>query len=292
MRDLRKKNRTKLPKTPSIDQDALLARLMRKHDISYNQALRMSIEIDAEKGIADNSKWKLLKALEDEEMGNMLDKDQISPENIVEYTTTEGEIFNILKLRKEMHRSTVLSSLIGLPIPANLDACNVSDVTSQHPEVISMKKKLEEAEKEKAELKKEKDNLQETLVRVVSIQSDSPPKKKKPPEIQTKKNQVLNKLQKHYELTLLNNGKQRIGLKVFYKTKEVQDILKWGKKKLGVTVAGKTIADRMRTVNKDFGVNAKRGRPPTSVPKQKNKEPITKKLDLDKYDEEFLADDF
>ena len=27
-------------------------------------------------------------------------------------------------------------------------------------------------------------------------------------------------------------------------------------------------------------------------PKQKNKEPITKKLDLDKYDEEFLADDF
>ena len=51
------------------------------------------------------------------------------------------------------------------------------------------------------------------------------------------------------------------------------------------------IANRMHTVNKDFGVN-KRGRPPTSVPKQKNKEPITKKLDLDKYDEEFLADDF
>ena len=84
MRDSRKKNKTKLPETPSIDEDSFIVELMRKHDISYNQALRMSIEIDAEKGIADNSKWKLLQALEDEEMGDMMDKDQISPENIVE----------------------------------------------------------------------------------------------------------------------------------------------------------------------------------------------------------------
>ena len=77
----------------------------------------------------------------------------------------------------------------------------------------------------------------------------------------------------------------------------MQDILKWGQETFGIPMRGKkrvslrSIAGRMRTVNKHFGVN-KRGRPPTSVPKQKNKEPITKKMELDKYDEEFLADDF
>ena len=47
-----------------------------------------------------------------------------------------------------------------------------------------------------------------------------------PPSPETKKTKILNKIQKQYELILLGNGKQKIGLKVFYKTKEVQDILK------------------------------------------------------------------
>ena len=50
-----------------------------------------------------------------------------------------------------------------------------------------------------------------------------------PPSPETKKTKILNKIQKQYELILLGNGKQKIGLKVFYKTKEVQDILKWVK---------------------------------------------------------------
>ena len=58
------------------------------------------------------------------------DKDQISPENIVEYTNTNGETFDVEKIRKEMNRSSLLSSIIGLPIPVDLDACSVSDVTS------------------------------------------------------------------------------------------------------------------------------------------------------------------
>ena len=47
-----------------------------------------------------------------------------------------------------------------------------------------------------------------------------------PPSPETKKTKILNKIQKQYELIYLGNGKQKIGLKVFYKTKEVQDILK------------------------------------------------------------------
>jgi hypothetical protein len=152
-------------KTPAIDQDSFLVGLMNKHNISYNQALRMSIEMDAEKGIADNSKWKLLQALEDEEMENMLDKDQISPEKIVEYTTTEGEIFNVLKLKKEMHRSTMLSSLLGLPIPTNLDACNVSDVTSQHPEILRLKKEIADRDKKLENQDKELENRDKQIVK-------------------------------------------------------------------------------------------------------------------------------
>jgi len=236
--------------------------------------------------------------IEDKGLIKFPDKDQISPENIVEYTTTGGEIFNILKLRKEMHRSSVLSSLIGLPIPANLDACGASDVTNQHPDVLSLKKKLEEAEKRESKLKKEKDNIQETLVRVVSIQNHSSSKRKKPTTPDTKKTLILNKIKTQYSLTFLNNGKQKISEKVYYKTKELQDILKWGQKTHGVPLRGKkrvsfrSIAGRMRKVHKHFKVN-KRGRPPkTSVLKPKTEEPITKKMDLHKYDEEFLADDF
>ena len=45
-----------------------------------------------------------------------------------------------------------------------------------------------------------------------------------PPSPETKKTKILNKIQKQYELSLLGNDKQKIGLKDFYKTEEVQDI--------------------------------------------------------------------
>ena len=117
-----------------------------------------------------------------------------------------------------------------------------------------------------------------------------------PPSPETKKTKILNKIQKQYELILLGNGKQKIGLKVFYKTKEVQDILKWGKETLGIPMRGEKvisyqgIANRMHTVNKDFGVN-KKGRPETFVPKPKIKS-LLLKVDLDELDEEFLKEGF
>ena len=55
-------------------------------------------------------------------------------------------------------------------------------------------------------------------------------------------------------------------------------------------VSPKTIADRMRTVNKDFGVNT-RGRPKTFVPKPITKQPSATKPDLEKFAEDFLKDD-
>ena len=154
----------------------------------------------------------------------------------------------------------------------------------------------ENEKKEKAELKKtiaevvkEKEKVEETLVRVVTIQSH-------PPSPETKKTKILNKIQKQYKLILLGNGKQKIGLKVFYKTKEVQDILKWGQKTHDIPLRGKkaisrkAIADRMRTVNKDFKVNTL-GRPTTFVPKPKIKS-LLLKVDLDELDEEFLKEGF
>ena len=85
-------------------------------------------------------------------------------------------------------------------------------------------------------------------------------------------------------------------MKVFYKTKEVQDILKWRKETLGIPMRGEKaisyqgIANRMHTVNKDFGVN-KKGRPETFVPKPKIKS-LLLKVDLDELDEEFLKEGF
>ena len=117
-----------------------------------------------------------------------------------------------------------------------------------------------------------------------------------PPSPETKKTKILNKIQKQYKLILLGNGKQKIGLKVFYKTKEVQDILKWGKETLGIPMRGEKaisyqgIVNRMHTVNKDFGVN-KKGRPETFVPKPKIKS-LLLKVDLDELDEEFLKEGF
>ena len=224
---------------------------MKKHDISYEQALKMSIQMDAKKDIFNVSKMNLLHQLNDSEnlgthqlsegvdmTGKELrvysEKDQISPENVVEYTNINGETFDVEKIREEMSRSSLLSSMIGLPLSGDLDSCRVSDVTSQHPDVLRMKKELEKEKKEKAELKKtiadvvkEKEKVEETLVRVVTIQSH-------PPSHETKKTKILNKIQKQYELTLLGNGKQKIGVKVFHKTEEVKDILKWGQKSLVV----------------------------------------------------------
>jgi hypothetical protein len=50
------------------------------------------------------------------------------------------------------------------------------------------------------------------------------------------------------------------------------------------------IANRIHTVNKDFGVN-KKGRPETFVPKPKIKS-LLLKVDLDELDEEFLKEGF
>ena len=280
---------TKDKDTPAKEENSFLVGLMKKHDISYDQALKMSIQMDTEKDIFNVSKMNLLHQLNDSEnlgthqlsegvdmTGKELrvysEKDQISPENVVEYTNINGETFDVEKIMEEMSRSSLLSSMIGLPLSGDLDSCRVSDVTSQHPDVLRMKKELEKEKKEKAELKKtiadvvkEKEKVEETLVRVVTIQSH-------PPSHETKKTKILNKIQKQYELTLLGNGKQKIGVKVFHKTEEVQDILKWGQKTHDIPLRGKkaisrkAIADRMRTVNKDFKVNTL-GRPTTFVPK-------------------------
>jgi len=304
---------TKDKDTPAKEENSFLVGLMKKHDISYDQALKMSIQMDAEKDIFNVSKMNLLHQLNDSEnlgthqlsegvdmTGKELrvysEKDQISPENVVEYTNINGETFDVEKIREEMSRSSLLSSMIGLPLSGDLDSCRVSDVTSQHPDVLRMKKELEKEKKEKAELKKtiadvvkEKEKVEETLVRVVTIQSH-------PPSHETKKTKILNKIQKQYELTLLGNGKQKIGVKVFHKTEEVQDILKWGQKTHDIPLRGKkaisrkAIADRMRTVNKDFKVNTL-GRPTTFVPKPTIKS-LLLKVDLEKLDEEFLKEGF
>ena len=304
---------TKDKDTPAKEENSFLVGLMKKHDISYDQALKMSIQMDAEKDIFNVSKMNLLHQLNDSEnlgthqLSEGVDmtgkelrvyskKDQISPENVVEYTNINGETFDVEKIREEMSRSSLLSSMIGLPLSGDLDSCRVSDVTSQHPDVLRMKKELEKEKKEKAELKKtiadvvkEKEKVEETLVRVVTIQSH-------PPSHETKKTKILNKIQKQYELTLLGNGKQKIGVKVFHKTEEVQDILKWGQKTHDIPLRGKkaisrkAIADRMRTVNKDFKVNTL-GRPTTFVPKPTIKS-LLLKVDLEKLDEEFLKEGF
>ena len=73
-----------------------------------------------------------------------------------------------------------------------------------------------------------------------------------PPSPATRKTQVLDKIEEHYRASVENNGNQLIRFKVFYKTEGVQKILKWGEKTLSVTVSGKTIADRMRAVNKEW----------------------------------------
>ena len=312
---------TKDKDTPAKEENSFLVGLMKKHDISYDQALKMSIQMDAEKDIFNVSKMNLLHQLNDSEnlgthqlsegvdmTGKELrvysEKDQISPENVVEYTNINGETFDVEKIREEMSRSSLLSSMTGLPLSGDLDSCRVSDVTSQHPDVLRMKKELEKEKKEKAELKKtiadvvkEKEKVEETLVRVVTIQSHPPsPETKKTPSHETKKTKILNKIQKQYELTLLGNGKQKIGVKVFHKTEEVQDILKWGQKTHDIPLRGKkaisrkAIADRMRTVNKDFKVNTL-GRPTTFVPKPTIKS-LLLKVDLDELDEEFLKEGF
>ena len=51
------------------------------------------------------------------------------------------------------------------------------------------------------------------------------------------------------------------------------------------------IANRMHTVNKDFGVN-KRGRPKAFVPQPIPKQTSATKPDLDELDEVFLKEDF
>ena len=63
---------------------------------------------------------------------------------------------------------------------------------------------------------------------------------------------MLDKIEEHYRASVENNGNQLIRFKVFYKTEGVQKILKWREKTLSVTVSGKTIADRMRAVNKEW----------------------------------------
>ena len=138
----RKKISTTPPKkdkeTPAKEENSFLVGLMKKHDISYDQALKMSIQMDAEKDIFNVSKMNFLHQLNDSEnlgthqlsegvdmTGKELrvfpDKDQISPENVVEYTN--GETFDVDKIRKEMSRSSLLSSMIGLPLSGDLDSC-------------------------------------------------------------------------------------------------------------------------------------------------------------------------
>ena len=175
----RKKISTKPPakekETPAKEEDSFLVGLMKKHGISYEQALKMSIQMDAKKDIFNVSKMNLLHQLTDSEnigthqlsegvdtTGKELrvfpDKDQISPENVVEYTNTNGETFDVDKIRKEMSRSSLLSSMIGLPLSGDLDSCRVSDVTSQHPDMLRLKKELA---KEKLEKQTYKDALAE-----------------------------------------------------------------------------------------------------------------------------------
>ena len=60
----RKKISTKPPakekETPAKEENSFLVGLMKKHDISYDQALKMAIQMDAEKDIFNVSKINLL----------------------------------------------------------------------------------------------------------------------------------------------------------------------------------------------------------------------------------------
>ena len=62
--------------------------------------------------MSDSSK----KTSKTDSLESLLIEDQISPENVVEYTNTNGETFGTEKIRKEMSRSSLLSSIIGLPL--------------------------------------------------------------------------------------------------------------------------------------------------------------------------------
>ena len=61
--------------TPSIDEDSFLVGLMKKHDISYDQALKMAIQMDVEKDILNVSRINLLlklKGLDDLNLAHMV----------------------------------------------------------------------------------------------------------------------------------------------------------------------------------------------------------------------------
>ena len=64
----RKKISTTPPKkdkdTPAKEENSFLVGLMKKHDISYDQALKMAIQMDAEKDIFNVSKINLLLQLQ------------------------------------------------------------------------------------------------------------------------------------------------------------------------------------------------------------------------------------
>ena len=75
----RKKISTTPPKkdkeTPAKEENSFLVGLMKKHDISYDQALKMAIQMDAEKDIFDVAKINLLlqlKGLDDLSLFNMI----------------------------------------------------------------------------------------------------------------------------------------------------------------------------------------------------------------------------
>ena len=75
----RKKINTKPPvkdkETPAKEENSFLVGLMKKHGISYDQALKMAIQMDAEKDIFDVSKINLLlqlKGLDDLSLFNII----------------------------------------------------------------------------------------------------------------------------------------------------------------------------------------------------------------------------
>ena len=75
----RKKISTTPPKkdkeTPAKEENSFLVGLMKKHDISYDQALKMAIQMDAEKDILNVSRINLLlklKGLDDLNLSYMV----------------------------------------------------------------------------------------------------------------------------------------------------------------------------------------------------------------------------
>ena len=75
----RKKINTKPPaknkETPAKEENSFLVGLMKKHGISYDQALKMAIQMNTEKDIFDVSKINLLlqlKGLDDLSLFNMI----------------------------------------------------------------------------------------------------------------------------------------------------------------------------------------------------------------------------